>query len=120
MTITDNAIAAVAEPTRRRLLTLLREHEEATVTLLVELTGLNQPMVSKHLKVLATASMVAVRPEGRRRHYRLEPDGFRAINAWLQDFAPLWQARFDALDALVSTDPDGSAVSTNTTSKDPR
>lgn len=100
-----DAIAAVGEPTRRQLLALLREHEEAMVSDLVAMTGLRQPAVSKHLKVLHEARLVAVRPDGRRRWYRLDAAGLRAIHEWIADFEQVWQDRFDALDALVS-EPD--------------
>ena len=73
---------------------------------LVRASGLNQPQVSKHLKVLATAMLVAVRAEGRHRHYRLDGAGLEAAHDWFASFDDVWHARFDALDELVSTDPE--------------
>lgn len=101
----EAVLDAVGEPNRRRLLEFLLELGESTVSSLVEVSGLNQPQVSKHLKVLAEAELVAVRPEGRRRHYRLQPDGLQAAHDWFASFEDVWQLRFDALDALVSNDP---------------
>lgn len=97
---------AVGEPNRRRLLELLHQQEEATVTELVRSSGLNQPQVSKHLKVLASAMLVSVRADGRHRHYRLEGAGLRAAHDWFASFEDVWQDRFDTLDELVSTDPE--------------
>lgn len=104
MSDTDRTLEALGEPNRRLLLNLLRQRGESTVTDLVESSGLRQPQVSKHLKVLAEAALVAVRPEGRRRHYRLDGRGLKAAHDWFASFEDVWQARFDALDALVSTD----------------
>ncbi len=101
----DRVLDAVGEPNRRRLLELLLQHEESTVSELVRASGLNQPQVSKHLKVLAGAMLVAVRAEGRHRHYRLDGVGLHAAHDWFASFDDVWHARFDALDELVSTDP---------------
>lgn len=97
---------AVGEPNRRRLLELLHQHEESTVSELVRASGLNQPPVSKHLKVLASAMLVSVRAEGRHRHYCLDGVGLQAAHDWFGAFDDVWQDRFDALDQLVSTDPE--------------
>ena len=104
MTSRTRPLDAVGEPNRRRLLELLREHGESTVNDLVEASGLRQPQVSKHLKVLAEADLVAARPDGRRRLYRLEPTGLRVAHDWFASFEEVWQQRFDALDQLVSDD----------------
>jgi len=105
MTARELALDAVGEPNRRRLLDLLREHGESTVTELVEASGLRQPQVSKHLKTLFGADLVSVRPDGRRRLYRLDATGLRAAHDWFASFEDVWQQRFDALDALVSSEP---------------
>ena len=102
----ETVLDAVGEPNRRRLLELLREQSEATVSELVEASGLRQPQVSKHLKVLAGASLVSARADGRHRRYRLDGRGLRAAHDWFASFEDVWQARFDALDELVSADPD--------------
>ena len=104
MTGTERVLDAVGEPNRRRLLELLHRQEEATVTELVRASGLNQPQVSKHLKVLAGAMLVAVRADGRHRHYRLDGAGLQAAHDWFGSFEDVWQDRFDTLDELVSTD----------------
>jgi DNA-binding transcriptional ArsR family regulator len=110
MTPSAHVLDALGEANRRHLLELLRQHGESTVSSLVERSGLRQPSVSKHLKVLSDAHLVSVRPEGRRRHYRLEPVGLRAAYEWFASFEDVWQQRFDALDALVSTEaPDQEA-----------
>lgn len=103
---TEIVLDAVGEPNRRRLLELLHEHHESTVSELVTASGLRQPQVSKHLKVLAGAALVRVRADGRHRRYRLDGRGLQVAHEWFASFEDVWQARFDTLDALVSTDPD--------------
>jgi len=63
-----------------------------------------QPQVSKHLKVLAGAELVAAEADGRHRRYHLDGRGLRAAHGWFTSFEDVWEARFDALDALVTTD----------------
>ena len=101
----DLVLDAVGEPNRRRLLTLLHRGGESTVTALVDASGMRQPQVSKHLKVLSDASLVTVRPDGRRRHYRLDGSGLKAAHDWFASFEDVWQQRFDVLDELVTDDP---------------
>ncbi len=110
MTTSARVLDALGEANRRQLLELLHQHGESTVTALVERSGLRQPSVSKHLKVLSEADLVTVRPERRQRHYRLEPTGLQAAYEWFASFEDVWQQRFDTLDALVSGDaPDQRA-----------
>ena len=99
---------AVGEPNRRLLLELLHQQQETTVSQLVHTSGLNQPQVSKHLKVLASAHLVSVRAAGRHRHYRLDGAGLQVAHDWFGSFDDVWQARFDTLDALVSADTESS------------
>ena len=103
---TDLVLDALGEPNRRHLLELLHLRSESTVSELVEASGLNQPQVSKHLKVMAGANLVSARADGRRRHYRLDGRGLQAAHDWFASFEDVWHARFDALDELVSADHD--------------
>jgi DNA-binding transcriptional ArsR family regulator len=92
------AYTAVAEPSRRRILDLLREGEH-TVNELVARLRLSQPNVSKHLKVLREAGLVRVRPEGRRRWYDLTPEPLAEVDHWLEPYrAAYWSSQFDALE----------------------
>ncbi len=87
---------AIAEHHRRKILTLLRAGELPAGDL-VAATGLSQPGVSKHLKLLREAGLVSVRADGQRRLYRLEPGELEALDSWLQPFRSLWADRLDAL-----------------------
>ena len=88
---------AIAEPNRRRILDLLRSGERPAGDL-VDATGMSQPGVSKHLKMLREAGLVSVRADGQRRVYRLEPDELAELDAWLTPFRSFWADRLDALE----------------------
>ena len=87
---------AVAEPNRRRILDLLCV-EERSVSDLVEHLELSQPSVSKHLKVLREARLVAARVSAQRRVYRLNPAPLLELDAWLEPYRKYWAGRLDAL-----------------------
>lgn len=88
---------AVAEPNRRRILDVLREGERPAGDL-VEALAMSQPGVSKHLKLLREAGLVAVRADGQRRLYRLEPKGLAELEAWLAPYRRLWADRLARLE----------------------
>ncbi len=87
---------AIAEPSRREILDLLRAGERPAGAL-VEATGFSQTGVSKHLKALREAGLVSMRPDGQRRLYRLEAGELAALDAWLKPFRSFWAERLDAL-----------------------
>jgi DNA-binding transcriptional ArsR family regulator len=99
-----NAFAAVAEPHRRQILDRLRDGECA-VGDLVELLRLSQPGVSKHLRILREARLVAVRADGKRRVYRLAPAPLAEVDAWLDDYRQYWTERLDALEDHLEANP---------------
>jgi DNA-binding transcriptional ArsR family regulator len=94
----------LAEPNRRHILDLLLV--ERPVGDLVEGTGLSQPAVSKHLRVLRDAGLVEVRPVAQRRLYRVRPEPLRALDHWLAPYRALWSGRLDALEAHLDAMPD--------------
>ena len=99
-----NAFAAVAEPHRRQILDRLRAGECA-VGDLVELLHLSQPGVSKHLRILREARLVAVRADGKRRVYRLAPEPLSEVDAWIDDYRQYWTGRLDALETHLEANP---------------
>jgi len=95
-------LEVVAEPTRRRILDLLRSGEHS-VGDLTESLALAQPTVSKHLRVLREAGLVDVRVDAQRRFYRLQPGPLVELDDWLAPYRRFWADRLDALeDQLVS------------------
>jgi DNA-binding transcriptional ArsR family regulator len=87
----------LAEPTRRRILDLLRDGERP-VGELVERLSMSQPSVSKHLRVLRDSGLVDVRVDAQRRLYRLRPERLREVDAWIEPYRQLWTDRLDRLD----------------------
>jgi DNA-binding transcriptional ArsR family regulator len=98
---TSDAFNAIAEPRRRQILELLAQ-EERSVGDLVELLGVAQPQVSKHLTVLRTVGMVDARDDGRRRLYRMNRGALRPVHQWVTAFEQTWTERFDRLDDVLS------------------
>jgi DNA-binding transcriptional ArsR family regulator len=97
---TADAFNAVAEPRRRQILDVLAGGERP-VNDLVELLGLAQPQVSKHLRVLREVSLVDVREEGRQRMYRLNGRPLKPIHDWVKTYERSWSERFDALEEVL-------------------
>jgi DNA-binding transcriptional ArsR family regulator len=95
---------ALAEPHRRQILDLLRDGERAVGDLIQPLE-LSQPGVSKHLKVLRDAGLVAVRSEGRQRLYALRPQPLAEVDAWLEPYRAFWSDRLDALERHLEENP---------------
>lgn len=94
----------LADPTRRRLVEALREGERP-VGDLVDVAGIAQSGVSRHLKILQEAGFVTVRPDGQRRLYSLQPGPFLALDAWLAHYRSLWEDRLDRFgEALLDHD----------------
>ncbi len=97
---TADAFNAVAEPRRREVLDLLAGGERS-VNELVELLGLAQPQVSKHLRVLREVGAVEVRSAGRERLYRLNGPALKPIHDWVKQYERAWTERFQALDVVL-------------------
>jgi DNA-binding transcriptional ArsR family regulator len=95
--MTTALFEVVAEPTRRRILDLLRD-EPCLVGDISARLGLSQPGTSKHLRVLRDAGLVRVRQEAQRRWYELQAAPLAEIDAWLTPYRELWTRHLDALE----------------------
>ena len=93
----SETIEVLAEPNRRQLLDALRIGEQP-VQALVERLAISQPAVSKHLRVLRDAGLVAVRPDGQRRLYRLRPEPLIELDEWLEPYRQMWRTSLDKLE----------------------
>lgn len=80
-----NALAALADPTRRRVFERLRNGPRSVGGIARGLP-VSRPAVSQHLRVLKEAGLVADEPDGTRRIYRIDPKGLAAIRRWLDGF----------------------------------
>lgn len=96
----DAAARALAEPTRREILRLVRD-EERTVSDIAANFTVSRPAVSQHLRVLADAELVTVRSDGTRRYYRARPEGLAELAEWLDGF---WSTSLRRLAVEVERD----------------
>ena len=92
----------LAEPSRRRILDMLRD-EERSVGELVERLDLSQPAVSKHLRVLREAGLVTVRVDAQRRCYKLRLEPLRELDDWLAPYRRMWSDHLDKLEQHLDT-----------------
>jgi DNA-binding transcriptional ArsR family regulator len=93
----ETVFEIVAEPNRRAILSLLVLSEQSVGEIERQL-GMPQPMVSKHLRVLREAGFVESTVDAQRRLYRLKPEPFQKIDAWLDQFRRFWSNHVDALE----------------------
>lgn len=97
-----DSFAVIAEPTRRRILDLLRARP-ASVGELVTSLALPQPAVSKHLRVLREAGVVSAEVDAQRRVYRVEPAGLADALTWIAPYRELWNRSLDRLEAHLDS-----------------
>ena len=95
--MSTDALAVLAEPTRRRIVDRLGTSERS-VGELVEALEMSQPAVSKHLRVLRDAGVVSCRAAAQRRLYRVDPRPLRELDEWLAGYRRLWDTHLDALE----------------------
>ena len=101
-----NALAALADPTRRQVFERLREGPRP-VGEIAEHLPVSRPAVSQHLKALKEAGLVADRAEGTRRIYYIDPKGLGALRAWLDQFWDGALAAFaEEVDRTISEEKD--------------
>ena len=98
----STAFAALADPTRRAILARLASGE-ASVTELAEPFDMSMPAVSKHLKVLERAGLIARGREAQWRPCRLEPEPLKNVADWVDHYRRFWEQSFDRLDEYLRT-----------------
>lgn len=98
--MTIDLFEALADPTRRRIVEVLRNGEQQ-VGDVVDKVGIQQSGVSRHLRILSESGFVSMRPDGQRRLYALKSKPFEELDAWLAQYRELWEKRLDRFgDAL--------------------
>jgi DNA-binding transcriptional ArsR family regulator len=93
----STTFAALADPTRRSILARLVSGE-CSVTEIAEPFDMSLPAVSKHLRVLERAGLIARRRDAQWRHCRIEAGPLKAVADWTHGYRHLWEARLDRLD----------------------
>ncbi|RYZ06691.1 MAG: ArsR family transcriptional regulator [Myxococcales bacterium] len=117
----ETAFEILAEPNRRAILSLLVMSQQSVGEIERRL-GMSQPTVSKHLRVLREAGFVESTVDAQRRLYRLRPEPFQEVDAWLAPFRQFWSAHVDALERHLDEmdDPAPAPTSPPTPSKKKR
>lgn len=99
-----NAVEALGDPVRRRIVELIGAGEKAAGELTERITSefdITQPAVSRHLRVLRETGLASVRPSGTRRLYRVQAQPLRDLDRWLEGLGRFWHQGLDALDTEV-------------------
>src|SRR5213593_4727148 len=99
----DAAFSALADPTRRAVLDLLRSGTRPAGDIARAFT-VSRPAISKHLSILRRAHLVEERREGRHRLYQLNPEPLRAVDSWLDQYRQFWTASLNNLKAFVEAE----------------
>jgi DNA-binding transcriptional ArsR family regulator len=102
----DAAFAALADPTRRRLLSLVGERPRPAGSLAGQFS-MSRPAVSKHLRVLREAGLVEVEKVGRTRIYRLRPDGMAKVKRWMERAERVWDRALESFRRHVEEEVEG-------------
>jgi DNA-binding transcriptional ArsR family regulator len=95
-----NALGALADPTRRRIVELLADGERSAGEIASNFRT-SRPGVSRHLRVLREHGLIRAREEGQRRLYSLDPEPLAELDAWLDRYRAFWANRLDALDTEI-------------------
>lgn len=97
------SLAALADPTRRRIVELLAQRDRTSGELVAEF-DVSPPAISQHLNVLREAGLIITRVEGQSRIQSLNPAGFDELDAWLERTRGFWSKRLDALERALLED----------------
>jgi DNA-binding transcriptional ArsR family regulator len=97
----DDIFSAFADPTRRAIFERLCRKGEQTVWMLTEHSGVSQPAVSKHLRILKEARLVRDRQEGRQTHYSAQPKALAPMIDWTSRMTNFWENKLDDLENLL-------------------
>src|ERR1700693_442390 len=99
----EAAFQALADPTRRAVLDLLRRGSQPAGQI-ASAFPVSRPAISKHVRLLRRAHLVQERREGRHRLYQLNPEPLKAVDSWLEQYRVFWQANLNSLKAFVEAE----------------
>ncbi len=102
MEIRRDIFQAIADPTRRAIITLIAM-QAMTPNAIAEHFDTSRQAVSKHLKILTECDLIKQEQRGREIYYKLEVDKMKDIDNWLEQFRKIWEIQFNQLDNLLST-----------------
>jgi DNA-binding transcriptional ArsR family regulator len=100
---TEATFNALADPTRRAVLDLLRGGTQPAGRI-AQAFPISRPAISKHLRLLRRAHLVHERREGRHRLYQLNPEPLKAVDSWLEQYRSFWQTSLENLKTFVEAE----------------
>ncbi len=103
VTYQEAAFSALADPTRRAVLDLLRKGSRPAGEI-ARAFPVSRPAISKHLRLLRRAHLVEERREGRHRFYQLNPEPLKAVDSWLEQYRVFWQTSLASLKTFVEAE----------------
>ncbi len=101
--MTEATFQALADPTRRAVLDLLRRGSQAAGQIAIAFP-VSRPAISKHLRLLRRAHLVSEHREGRHRVYELNPEPLRAVDSWIEQYRIFWTNSLNSLKAFVEAE----------------
>src|SRR5215469_4178736 len=113
---TSDAFNAIAEPRRRQILLLLADRE-FSVNEIVEVVDIDQPSVSKHLRVLRDTGLVRMRCNGRQKLYRTNAEGIRPLHEWASEFERYWSHQLNRVKERAERRAAGRAANPDSISR---
>jgi DNA-binding transcriptional ArsR family regulator len=102
MEIRRDIFQAIADPTRRAIITLIAL-QAMTPNAIAEHFDTTRQAVSKHLRILTECDLVSQKQQGREIYYQLEVTKMKEVDEWLNQFRKIWEARFNQLDEVLLT-----------------
>ena len=108
----DSAFNALADPTRRAVLDLLRAGTRPAGEI-ARAFPISRPAISKHLKILRRAHLVDEHREGRHRFYQLNPEPLKTVDQWLDEYRRFWTANLESLKSFVESEYENEISASN-------
>ncbi len=103
--------SALAEPTRRRILTMLARRGQLPASAISRQFRVSAPAISQHLKILREARLVRMEKRAQQHIYRINPETMHELEDWARQMTATWNDRFDRLEALLQEHPSESPKS---------
>ena len=107
MTVVEDVLVALADPTRRGLLEQISRHGDATATMLAEGLPITRQAVVQHLALLDAVGLVVGRHAGREHRFELRTDRLSETAKWMQGLADQWDRRLEAIRNIAELESDG-------------
>ncbi len=100
MKLRRDVFQAIADPTRRAIITLLAANA-MTPTAIAENFNSSRQTISKHIQILAECEILEAEQKGRQIYYQVNPEGMKEIADWIEPFRQMWDERFDKLERIM-------------------